>query len=300
MEIKRWLGILLVGGVLACICCYCLSQTKMETEETGQISERAWEEASQKEEVQQSDTPENFQDTGKWKEPEETVIIEESTQASRVEEPDRTMEPYEAVVPQEAEESGESGESESATLPVKQETEMEPKESAQPKETELAEPSSSPAQSSKPEQPVQSEQPVQPIQTAPSTPTPVWEPTPSPEQIVNTPAPSQAEEEHIHDFKKSIWELPTCQKGGYFNNICQICGFEECVTQNPLPHEVEDILIQEGNCMEDTIIRHICKICGFQVKSDTRYTEYDKHEWVMEMVDGVEMKVCIRCGIAVN
>ena len=101
-----------------------------------------------------------------------------------------------------------------------------------------------------------------------------------------------------HDFTKSIWELPTCQKGGYYNNVCKRCGLVECVTQNPLPHQVEDRIIQEGNCMEDTIIRHICKQCGLQVESDTRFTAYDAHSWVTESVDGGEVTYCEWCGVA--
>lgn len=103
--------------------------------------------------------------------------------------------------------------------------------------------------------------------------------------------------EHIHDFVKSVWQTPTCSQGGYYNNICSSCGRLECVTQEPLPHEVEDILVQKGNCMEDTIIRHICKMCGLQVESDTRYTSDDGHSWVKETVDGIEVDCCINCGV---
>ena len=70
------------------------------------------------------------------------------------------------------------------------------------------------------------------------------------------------------------------------------------MTQAPLPHEVEDIVVQEGNCMEDTVIRHICKQCGVQVESDTRYTVYDAHSWVTERVDNMEVTYCERCGLA--
>lgn len=101
-----------------------------------------------------------------------------------------------------------------------------------------------------------------------------------------------------HDFIKSVWELPTCQKGGYYNNICSRCGLVECVTQEPLPHEAEDILLQEGNCMEDTVIQHVCKMCGTQIKSDTRYTPYDTHLWVTAMIEGAEITYCERCGVA--
>ncbi len=101
-----------------------------------------------------------------------------------------------------------------------------------------------------------------------------------------------------HDFIKSVWELPTCQKGGYYNNICSRCGLVECVTQKPLPHGAEDILLQEGNCMEDTVIQHVCKMCGTQIKSDTRYTPYDTHLWVTAMIEGAEITYCERCGVA--
>lgn len=100
-----------------------------------------------------------------------------------------------------------------------------------------------------------------------------------------------------HDFVKSVWESPTCQVGGYYNNTCKRCGIVECVTEDPLPHEVEDITMQEGNCMEDTIIRHICKNCGVQVESDTRYTPYNVHNWVTEVVDGSTVTCCTDCGV---
>ena len=100
-----------------------------------------------------------------------------------------------------------------------------------------------------------------------------------------------------HDFEKSIWELPTCKKGGYYNNICKRCGLVECVTQEPLPHQVEDITIQVGNCMEDTVIQHVCKECGIQVRDETRYTPYDVHAWQNEEIDGVSVTYCERCGV---
>ena len=105
------------------------------------------------------------------------------------------------------------------------------------------------------------------------------------------------QEEHVHEYKKAIWELPTCQKGGYYNNICISCGYVECVTQEALPHEVEDQVVQEGNCMEDTVIEHVCVNCGIKVKSDTRYTAYDIHQWTKEEVDGVILEYCENCGV---
>lgn len=118
--------------------------------------------------------------------------------------------------------------------------------------------------------------------------------TPAP---VTTKEPIVEEEVHVHEFEKAIWELPTCQKGGYYNNICKVCGFEESVTQEPLPHQVKDIIIQEGNCMEDRVIRHICSECDIQVRSDTRYPLYDLHQWTMEDVDGAMVECCERCGV---
>jgi len=100
-----------------------------------------------------------------------------------------------------------------------------------------------------------------------------------------------------HEFKKSIWENPTCMNGGYYNNICQKCGLVECVTLEAFPHDPEDIVIQNGNCMEDTIIRHICKNCGLQIGSDTRLTP-QIHEWVMDLIDGKEITYCEFCGVA--
>ena len=101
-----------------------------------------------------------------------------------------------------------------------------------------------------------------------------------------------------HVFEKEVWELPTCQKGGYYNNICTRCGLVECVSQNPLAHEVEDFVLQEGNCMEDTIIQHKCKNCGVQVQEDTRYTNYEVHNWTVGQVDGIEITYCEWCGVA--
>lgn len=135
--------------------------------------------------------------------------------------------------------------------------------------------------------------------TSVPTPTPTLVPTPAP--IVSpTPTPEAPEikEEHVHEFEMSVWELPTCQKGGYYNNVCKSCGVVECITQEPIPHEVEDIVVQEGNCMEDRVIRHICKLCEQQVKSDTRYTVYDKHLWNKEWVNGIEVEYCEWCGVA--
>lgn len=116
-------------------------------------------------------------------------------------------------------------------------------------------------------------------------------------QASTKPQENPGEQEHVHEFEKSVWELPTCQKGGYYNLVCKICGHVECVTQEPLAHEVEDIVIQEGNCMEDTIIRHKCKICEVQVKSDTRYTVYDKHDWIKVTLEEGEVEECSRCGV---
>ena len=99
-----------------------------------------------------------------------------------------------------------------------------------------------------------------------------------------------------HDFHTSVWETATCLKGGYYNNVCERCGLVESVTEEPLPHDVEDILVQEGNCMQDTVIRHICKNCGQQVESDTRYTP-EVHKWVCAVIDDKEVFYCEWCGV---
>lgn len=103
--------------------------------------------------------------------------------------------------------------------------------------------------------------------------------------------------EHEHSFVKTVWESATCQKRGYYNNVCSECGLVECVTEPMLDHVVENVVVQEGNCMEDTIIRHVCIYCGLQVKEDTRYTVTKAHDWVEESVDGKTVTCCVRCGI---
>lgn len=131
-------------------------------------------------------------------------------------------------------------------------------------------------------------------------PRPLETPIPEP-QVTDVPVLTQApplqETAHIHEFEKAIWELPTCQKGGYYNNICKTCGVVEGVSVEPLPHETEDVVVQEGNCMEDRVIRHVCKICGVQTESDTRYPLYDEHLWGTEEVDGMMVEYCERCGV---
>lgn len=190
----------------------------------------------------------------------------------------------------------------------------ETEETPEPQEESTSAPTQSP-------KPAETETPVPKptatsAPTAPVTPVPMITPSPipvvaetEPPKVEQTPAPipnstpvpevtGKEEEEHKHEFVMSVWELPTCQKSGYYNNVCKSCGVVECVTQEPIPHEIEDIVIQEGNCMEDTVIRHICKMCEQQVKSDTRYTVYDKHLWGKEWVDGVEVEYCEWCGVA--
>ena len=156
---------------------------------------------------------------------------------------------------------------------------------------------------------------VKPVPEVTNTPAPIITTSPIPvvvetevPKVVLAPAPTapptptpevpKTKEEHVHEFEMSVWELPTCQKSGYYNNVCKSCGVVECITQEPIPHEVEDIVVQEGNCMEDRVIRHICKMCEQQVKSDTRYTVYDKHLWNTEWVDGIEVEYCEWCGVA--
>lgn len=102
---------------------------------------------------------------------------------------------------------------------------------------------------------------------------------------------------HEHAFVKTVWESATCEKSGYYTNVCSECGWEENVQEGPLNHETEAVVVREGNCMEDTVILHVCKICRQQIGQETRYTEVEKHEPVEEDVDGVTITYCLRCGI---
>lgn len=98
-----------------------------------------------------------------------------------------------------------------------------------------------------------------------------------------------------HDFMEGIWESPTCTKKGYYHNICQNCGLVESVTQEALPHETEDVVVQEGNCMNDTVIRYVCKTCGLQTEEETRFTP-DIHNWVKAILEDEEVTYCTWCG----
>ncbi len=200
---------------------------------------------------------------------------------------------------------------------------------AVPKPVETESPTEAPTQESKPvETTVPTEAPTEipkPVETAVPTEAPVQVPKPEGTDVTHTHKVATEEkgatcleqgekrsycvscgvtigQEYTeplgHVFEKEVWELPTCQKGGYYNNICTRCGLVECVSQNPLAHEVEDIVLQEGNCMEDTIIQHKCKTCGVQVQEDTRYTNYEVHSWTVEQVDGIEITYCEWCGVA--
>lgn len=198
-----------------------------------------------------------------------------------------------------------SQEPEKTKPPTETEVPIEETDTHLPPETSAPLPTPKPTAIPTPkETPIPKETPT-PLPAITDTPSPVIAATPLP-VITNTSAPSatpvpevtdKKEEEHVHQFEKSVWELPTCEKGGYYNNVCKECGVVECVTQDPIPHEVEDLVIQEGNCMEDRVIQHICKMCEQPVKSDTRYTVYDKHSWTTELIDGVEAEYCAWCGI---
>ena len=214
------------------------------------------------------------------------VIKDELTTDIPVQE---TMEPVETVMPQKEESLKE-------TIPPGEETEeesqMDTEPTKEPEEVEeRIEVQITPLPPQTTEIPITSAPTKEPQVTIEETPQPFI-----PETPVITQAPVQAET-HVHTFEKAVWELPTCQKGGYYNNICKECGLVESVSQEPLPHEAEDIIIQEGNCMEDRVIRHICKNCGLQVESDTRYPLYDVHSWQKEEVDGVMVDYCEWCGV---
>lgn len=104
-------------------------------------------------------------------------------------------------------------------------------------------------------------------------------------------------QEHKHVFVKTVWEDATCEKSGYYANVCKECGLEENVQETPISHETEEIVVQVGNCMEDTIIHQVCKYCGQQIGEEFRYTESDKHEPIEENVDGTVIICCARCGV---
>lgn len=212
-------------------------------------------------------------------------------------EPEKRKEPNETEVP---------NVTEVMEVPNVTEVPIAETEASSPKTTSAPLPTPNPTQipTSKPI-PKETQTPLPIITNAPlpmitETPTPVITPTPAP-AVPPTSEPivtDKEEEAHVHQFEKAVWELPTCEKGGYYNNVCKECGAVECITQEPIPHEVEDIVIQEGNCMEDRIIRHICKMCEQPVESDTRYTVYDKHSWTTEQIEGEELEYCAWCGVA--
>lgn len=104
-------------------------------------------------------------------------------------------------------------------------------------------------------------------------------------------------QEYEHAFVKTVWESATCEKSGYYTNVCKECGWEENVQEAPLSHETQEVVVQVGNCMEDTIIRQECKHCGQQIGEEIRYTEVEKHEFLEENVDGVVITCCMRCGV---
>lgn len=111
------------------------------------------------------------------------------------------------------------------------------------------------------------------------------------------PLLTEETQEHVHDYIRGVWESPTCQKSGYYNNICKECGVVECVMQEPISHESKEIVLQEGNCMSDTIIRHECTMCGMQTLPDTHYTENNLHNWLTEQIEGTEVTYCTWCGV---
>lgn len=102
---------------------------------------------------------------------------------------------------------------------------------------------------------------------------------------------------HEHTFVKNVWESATCEKSGYYTKVCSECGLEENVQEAPLAHETEAVVVQEGNCMEDTIIRYVCKYCQQQIGQEIRYTEVEIHDPAESNVDGVIITYCLRCGV---
>ncbi len=107
----------------------------------------------------------------------------------------------------------------------------------------------------------------------------------------------EEEKKHEHSFIKTVWEEATCEKSGYYTKVCEECGWEENVQEAPLMHEIQEIMVQKGNCMEDTIIRQECKYCKQQIGEEIRYTEVDVHELLEETVNGVIVTYCGRCGV---
>lgn len=285
-----------IGVLLLCICmlgntaCNAKCVTETGTYEDGmEEKEGALARESKTEEVNSPEISPEKEEERDW---EENGVVEgkklETTKEPIVTEvpvytqaPQETVQPVKTQVPAKTE------------APVYTQIPSEtkpPAKTTEPAATTVPTRAPEPAKTSEPKATPEPQETRKPVATQPP------ENTGAPEENTK-PQESTETKEHTHEFEKSVWELPTCQKGGYYNLVCKLCGHVECVTQEPLAHEVEDIVIQEGNCMEDTIIRHICKLCETQVKSDTRYTVYDKHDWNKVVLEEGEAEECSRCGV---
>lgn len=99
-----------------------------------------------------------------------------------------------------------------------------------------------------------------------------------------------------HVITENWWWQPTCTATGYKNVLCSVCGYvdtEKSGTVERLPHTIVEAVVQQGNCMSDTIIQQKCTVCQEIIEED-RYTEYNKHCWS----SNEEGTYCDWCGIS--
>lgn len=80
-----------------------------------------------------------------------------------------------------------------------------------------------------------------------------------------------------HQFIESIVE-PTCQKEGYTEKKCSVCGYSMKVDKTPkLSHKLETSSVQDPTCLIEGINKTYCTLCG----EITQYANVPAlgHEW---------------------